>query len=105
MDLLSHAASGARLTPADAEALTRVPLFSLAGAAHAVRRTRTDPDTVSLRLREVVTGEIGWRVRGDYRGRICPDDGTAADCAPVNGTFAFEQDGALPDWLAAAAGG
>ncbi|HET8985975.1 MAG TPA: CofH family radical SAM protein [Trueperaceae bacterium] len=47
MSLLAKAASGARLSSAEAVLLYDLPLFDLASAADAARRQRTDPDTVS----------------------------------------------------------
>lgn len=87
MDLLSHAASGARLTPAEAETLTRAPLFSLAGAAHAVRRMRTDPDTVTYLIDRNVNYSnvctIGCSFCGFYRTRR-QDDAYVLDFAEIS---------------------
>jgi len=47
MSLLAKAASGARLSGAEAVLLYDLPLFDLASAADAARRQRTDPETVS----------------------------------------------------------
>ena len=47
MDELQKAASGRRLTPSEAAALYRAPLFALASAADAVRALRTDPEVVT----------------------------------------------------------
>ncbi|HEX7004862.1 MAG TPA: CofH family radical SAM protein [Trueperaceae bacterium] len=47
MDLLSRAAAGERLDAKDAVELYDLPLFELAAAADAARRSRTTPDEVS----------------------------------------------------------
>ena len=47
MTLLEKAHTGARLSFEEAVALFDLPLFDLAGAAHAVRLLRTDPERVS----------------------------------------------------------
>ena len=47
MTLLEKAHTGARLTFEEAVALFDLPLFELAGAAHAVRLKRTDPERVT----------------------------------------------------------
>jgi cyclic dehypoxanthinyl futalosine synthase len=47
MSVLEKAATGRRLTPDEATALYRAPLFGLAAAADAVRRRRTDPEVVT----------------------------------------------------------
>ncbi|MEJ2668187.1 MAG: CofH family radical SAM protein [Deinococcales bacterium] len=47
MSVLEKAATGRRLTPGEATALYRAPLFGLAAAADAVRRRRTDPEVVT----------------------------------------------------------
>ena len=73
MDLLAKAASGARLTPAEALALQGVPLFALAGAADATRRLRTDPETVTYLIDRNVNYSnvctIGCSFCGFYRTR------------------------------------
>ncbi len=73
MDLLAHAASGARLTAAEALELQGAPLFALAGAADAVRRLRTDPGTVTYLIDRNVNYSnvctIGCAFCGFYRTR------------------------------------
>lgn len=73
MDLLAHAASGARLTREEAISLAAAPLFGLAGAADAVRRLRTDPDTVTYLVDRNVNYSnvctIGCAFCGFYRTR------------------------------------
>jgi dehypoxanthine futalosine cyclase len=73
MDLLAHAASGARLTPDEALRLQGVPLFALAGAADAVRRARTDPRVVTYLIDRNVNYSnvctIGCAFCGFYRTR------------------------------------
>ncbi len=73
MNLLAHAASGARLTADQAVELQRAPLFALAGAADAVRRQRTDPDTVTYLIDRNVNYSnvctIGCAFCGFYRTR------------------------------------
>jgi dehypoxanthine futalosine cyclase len=73
MELLAHAASGARLTPDEALRLQREPLFVLAGAADAVRRLRTDPETVTYLIDRNVNYSnvctIGCAFCGFYRTR------------------------------------
>ncbi|MEX2500741.1 MAG: CofH family radical SAM protein [Trueperaceae bacterium] len=73
MELLPHAASGARLTPDQTLALQREPLFALAGAADAVRRQRTDPTTVTYLIDRNVNYSnvctIGCSFCGFYRTR------------------------------------
>jgi len=73
MDLLAHAASGARLTPDQALRLQGAPLFALAGAADAVRRARTDPTTVTYLIDRNVNYSnvctIGCAFCGFYRTR------------------------------------
>lgn len=73
MDLLAHAASGARLTPDEALRLQAEPLFALAGAADAVRRQRTDPETVTYLIDRNVNYSnvctIGCAFCGFYRTR------------------------------------
>lgn len=73
MELLAHAASGARLTPDEASRLQGAPLFALAGAADAVRRLRTDPTTVTYLIDRNVNYSnvctIGCAFCGFYRTR------------------------------------
>ena len=73
MDLLAHAASGARLTADEALELQAAPLFALAGAADAVRRLRTDPTTVTYLIDRNVNYSnvctIGCAFCGFYRTR------------------------------------
>ncbi len=73
MDLLTHAASGARLTPDQAAGLQHVPLFALASAADAVRRQRTDPNVVTYLIDRNVNYSnvctIGCAFCGFYRTR------------------------------------
>lgn len=73
MNLLAHAATGARLTADQAALLQRAPLFALAGAADAVRRLRTDPDTVTYLIDRNVNYSnvctIGCAFCGFYRTR------------------------------------
>lgn len=73
MELLAHAASGARLTPDEALRLQGAPLFALAGAADAVRRLRTDPTTVTYLIDRNVNYSnvctIGCAFCGFYRTR------------------------------------
>jgi len=71
MDLLGHAASGARLHPDEVLELQRAPLFALAGAADATRRLRTDPGTVTYLIDRNVNYSnictIGCSFCGFYR--------------------------------------
>jgi dehypoxanthine futalosine cyclase len=73
MELLAHAASGARLTPDEMLRLQDAPLFALAGAADAVRRLRTDPTTVTYLIDRNVNYSnvctIGCAFCGFYRTR------------------------------------
>ena len=73
MDLLAHAATGARLRPDDVLELQRAPLFALAGAADAARRLRTDPETVTYLIDRNVNYSnvctIGCSFCGFYRTR------------------------------------
>lgn len=73
MDALSHAATGARLAPEAAVELYDAPLFALAGAAHAVRRQRTDPETVTYLIDRNINYSnvctIGCSFCGFYRTR------------------------------------
>ena len=73
MDLLAHAASGTRLTRDEAIQLDEVSLFALAGAADAVRRLRTDPETVTYLIDRNINYSnvctIGCSFCGFYRTR------------------------------------
>lgn len=73
MELLAKAASGARLTPAEAVDLYRAPLFELAAAADAVRRERTDPEIVTYLIDRNINYSnvctIGCSFCGFYRTR------------------------------------
>ena len=71
--LLAAAARGDRLTPTQGRALYDVPLFDLAGAAHAVRLARTDPSRVSYLIDRNINYSnvctIGCSFCGFYRTR------------------------------------
>lgn len=73
MSLLAKAASGARLSRAEAVLLYDLPLFELASAADAVRRLRTDPTAVSYLIDRNINYSnvctIGCSFCGFYRTR------------------------------------
>ncbi len=73
MSLLEKAAAGERLAPDEAVALYREPLFELAAAADAARRSRTDPATVSYLIDRNINYSnvcsIGCAFCGFYRTR------------------------------------
>mgnify|MGYP000928975852 FL=1 len=73
MGLLEKAASGTRLSRDEAVDLYRLPLFDLAAAADAVRRQRTDPETVSYLIDRNINYSnvcsIGCSFCGFYRTR------------------------------------
>ncbi len=70
---LARAAAGARLTADEALALADRPLFDLAGAAHEVRLSRTDPAVVSYLIDRNVNYSnvcnVGCAFCGFYRTR------------------------------------
>jgi dehypoxanthine futalosine cyclase len=72
-DLLRAAAAGRRLTATEGEALYGVPLFDLAAAADAVRRQRTDSETVTYLIDRNINYSnvctIGCSFCGFYRTR------------------------------------
>src|SRR5690606_29786460 len=73
MSLLADAASGRRLSAAEALALHDLPLFDVAAAAHEVRLARTDPQTVSYLIDRNVNYSnvcnVGCSFCGFYRTR------------------------------------
>ena len=73
MTLLDHAASGARLSPGEAEQLYHTPLFALAAAADAVRRQRTEPEVVTYLIDRNINYSnicnVGCAFCGFYRTR------------------------------------
>jgi dehypoxanthine futalosine cyclase len=73
MTLLVKAASGARLNPAEAEDLYRLPLFDVAAAAHEVRLKRTDPAVVTYLIDRNINYSnvcnVGCSFCGFYRTR------------------------------------
>lgn len=73
MDLLAKAAAGERLTPDEAVRLYDVPLFDLAGAAHAARLSRTDPEVVTYLIDRNINYSnvcnVGCAFCGFYRTR------------------------------------
>ncbi len=87
MDLLAHAATGARLTPDQALEAQRAPLFALAGAADAVRRAATDPTTVTYLIDRNVNYSnvctIGCAFCGFYRTRR-QEDAYVLDFAEIS---------------------
>lgn len=73
MNLLTKAASGERLSPDEAAALYDLPLFDLAGAAHAARLARTDPAVVTYLIDRNINYSnvcnVGCAFCGFYRTR------------------------------------
>jgi len=73
VNVLSHAATGVRLTPDQAAELKTVPLFALAAAADSVRNVRTDPEVVTYLIDRNVNYSnvctIGCAFCGFYRTR------------------------------------
>jgi cyclic dehypoxanthinyl futalosine synthase len=80
MKLLAKAVSGARLNPAEAEALYRQPLFDVAAAAHEVRLARTDPAVVTYLIDRNINYSnvcnVGCSFCGFYRTRRQDDSYT-----------------------------
>jgi len=115
MSLVSKAASGERLTSKEAVELYRLPLFELAAAADAVRRTRTDAAVVSYLIDRNVNYSnvcsVGCAFCGFYRTRRQDDAYThsyevlsqkVAELEAVGGTRILMQGGVNPhlsfDW-------
>lgn len=115
MSLLAKAASGVRLTRAEAVHLYDLPLFDVAAAADSVRRQRTDPDTVSYLIDRNINYSnvcsIGCSFCGFYRTRRQADAYTLTfeeisdkvrELEAVNGTRILMQGGVNPylpfDW-------
>ena len=115
MGLLEKAASGTRLSRDEAVDLYRLPLFDLAAAADAVRRQRTDPETVSYLIDRNINYSnvcsIGCSFCGFYRTRRQADAYTLSfeqisakvtELEAVGGTRILMQGGVNPylefDW-------
>jgi len=115
MGLLAKAASGTRLSRDEAVDLYRLPLFDLAAAADAVRRQRTDPETVSYLIDRNINYSnvcsIGCSFCGFYRTRRQADAYTLSfeqisakvtELEAVGGTRILMQGGVNPylefDW-------
>ncbi len=115
MTLLQKAASGERLTPVEAVELYDLPLFELAAAADAVRRLRTEPDTVTYLIDRNINYSnictIACSFCGFYRTRRQADAYTlsfeeigakVAELEAVGGTRILMQGGVNPylpfDW-------
>ena len=109
MSLLAKAATGTRLSRAEAVSLYDLPLFDLAAAADAVRRLRTDPDTVSYLIDRNINYSnvctIGCSFCGFYRTRRQADSYTLSfeeisrkvrELEAVNGTRILMQGGVNP---------
>ena len=73
MDLLEKAASGTRLSPAEALKLYDLPLFELAGIADTLRKQRTNPEVVSYLIDRNINYSnvcnVGCAFCGFYRTR------------------------------------
>ncbi len=115
MSLLAAAASGRRLSAAEALALHELPLFDVAAAAHEVRLARTDPDTVSYLIDRNVNYSnvcnVGCSFCGFYRTRRQDDayvltyeqvSEKLAELEAIGGTRVLMQGGVNPylpfDW-------
>src|SRR5690606_26282741 len=115
MSLLEKAASGTRLTREEGVELYRLPLFDLAAAADSVRRSRTDPETVSYLIDRNINYSnvctIGCSFCGFYRTRKQADAYTLSfeqisakvtELEAVGGTRILMQGGVNPylefDW-------
>lgn len=110
MGLLSKAAAGERLSADEAVELYRLPLFEVASAADAVRRLRTDPETVSYLIDRNINYSnvctIGCAFCGFYRTRKQGDAYThtydelsqkITELEAVGGTRILMQGGVHPD--------
>jgi dehypoxanthine futalosine cyclase len=108
-DLVSKAASGARLTPAEGSALYELPLFELSSAAHTVRLARTDPEVVSYLIDRNINYSnvcnVGCAFCGFYRTRRQDDayvlsfetiSGKIRELEAVGGTRILMQGGVNP---------
>ncbi|MCA9837286.1 MAG: dehypoxanthine futalosine cyclase [Trueperaceae bacterium] len=109
MSLLSKAASGQRLTAAEAVELYHLPLFDLSSAAHAVRNLRTDPEIVTYLIDRNINYSnvcnVGCAFCGFYRTRRQDDSYTLSyeeisqkirELEAVNGTRILMQGGVNP---------
>lgn len=115
MSLLADAASGRRLSAAEALALHDLPLFDVAAAAHEVRLARTDPQTVSYLIDRNVNYSnvcnVGCSFCGFYRTRRQDDayvltyeqiSAKLSELEAIGGTRVLMQGGVNPylpfDW-------
>lgn len=110
MELLAKAAAGERLSPEEGVRLYQLPLFDLAGAAHAVRSSRTDPETVSYLIDRNINYSnictVGCSFCGFYRTKRQADSyvltydeisAKVAELEALGGTRILMQGGVHPD--------
>jgi hypothetical protein len=67
----------------DTEVQRGVPMFE--GTEYSM-----GPRGGALQLTAIVPQDGGYRVRGEFSGQICPEDGASLPCQTLQGRFAFD---------------